>query len=170
MASKSLVSLTKEKNTFSKIIWDKKFGGKGVFLPCFELKQLAKKGKGLYWPPLGIKLAHLKGQEGFSYWSTFAENGGNNKAGFSWELPCLNHALQGWTIMVLLWDKSWASNPKTYWLQTLLSLSVKLVHYFSFHAQELSVSQKLCLRLVWIASRWQIPCRDNYSVVERLIG
>lgn len=42
------------------------------FLPCFKLKQLAKKRKLLQWPLLGIKLTHLEGQEGFSYWGTFA--------------------------------------------------------------------------------------------------
>lgn len=54
-------------------------------------------------------------------------------------------------------------------IQILLSLSVKPVHYFFFYTWELWVRQGMCLRLVWIASRWQIPSRDNYSVVERLV-
>lgn len=75
-------------------------GSKGGFLPCFKLKQLAKKRKWLQWPPVGIKLTHLEGQEGFSHWSTFAvsaENGGNNETGLSWEnlsaKARMNHSL-----------------------------------------------------------------------------
>lgn len=181
MTSKSLVSLTKEKNTFSKIIWDKKFGGKGGFLPCFKLKQLAKKRKWLYWPPLGIKVTHLEGQEGFSYWSTFAvsaENGGNNKTGFSWVLPCLQTPewatlyeaeLYGGFGRQILGFKSkdlLTSHPVA---PLCKADTLRFYDYFSFYTWERLVSQKLCLRLVWTASRWQIPSRDNYSAVERLI-
>lgn len=176
MTSKSLVSLTKKKNTFSKIIWNKKFGEQEWVSAMFQIEAIGKEEKITSVTSPGNKANSSQRTRGLfilKYICCICWNGGNNEMGLSWENLSaearMNHTLQGWTTLGLLCDKSWTSNAKTYWLEILLSLSVKLMHYFSFYTWELSVNRELCLRLVWITSRWQIPSRDNYSVVERLV-
>lgn len=118
ITSKSLVSLTKEKNTFSKIMWDKKFGGKGVFMPCFKLKQLTKKEKTNVLTSSGNKANSSRRTRGLSYWSTFAasaENGGNNNPGFSWEFPCLQKP--EWTTLY---------KAEIYWFYCETNLGLKI--------------------------------------------